>query len=102
MAISDNLTVTSVQARKAILKAFKAKRPVFLWGPPGIGKSEVVADITNELGGFMIDLRMAQMEPLTCVVSPTSTKITARWTGLRPLICPIVNLLASTQLSYCF
>ena len=63
MAISDNLTVTSVQARKAILKAFKAKRPVFLWGPPGIGKSEVVSDITKELGGHMIDLRMAQMEP---------------------------------------
>jgi len=61
--VSDNLTVTSVQARKAILKAFKAKRPLFLWGPPGIGKSEVVADITAELGGFMIDLRMAQMEP---------------------------------------
>jgi hypothetical protein len=62
-AVSDNLTVTSVQARKAILKAFKAKRPLFLWGPPGIGKSEVVADIAAELGGFMIDLRMAQMEP---------------------------------------
>ena len=61
--VSDNLTVTSVQARKAILKAFKVKRPVFLWGPPGIGKSEVVAEITEELGGFMIDLRMAQMEP---------------------------------------
>jgi ATPase family associated with various cellular activities (AAA) len=63
MPISDNLTVTSVQARKAILKAFKNKRPIFIWGPPGIGKSEVVADTTNELGGFMIDLRMAQMEP---------------------------------------
>lgn len=61
--ISDNLTVTSVQARKAMLAAFKAKRPVFLWGPPGIGKSEVVSEITDELGGFMIDLRMAQMEP---------------------------------------
>ena len=61
--VSDNLTVTSVQARKAILKAFKVKRPVFLWGPPGIGKSEVVSEITEELGGFMIDLRMAQMEP---------------------------------------
>jgi hypothetical protein len=61
--VSDNLTVTSVQARKALLKAFKTKRPVFLWGPPGIGKSEVVAEITEELGGFMIDLRMAQMEP---------------------------------------
>jgi hypothetical protein len=61
--VSDNLTITSVQARKAILTAFKAKRPVFLWGPPGIGKSEVVEEITNELSGAMIDLRMAQMEP---------------------------------------
>jgi hypothetical protein len=62
-SVSDNLTITSVQARKAILKAFKAKRPLFLWGPPGIGKSEVVAEVTQELGGHMIDLRMAQMEP---------------------------------------
>ena len=61
--VSDNHTVTSVQTRKALLKAFEAKRPVFLWGPPGIGKSEVVAEVTAELGGFMIDLRMAQMEP---------------------------------------
>ena len=61
--VSDNLTITSVQARKAMLTAFKSKRPVFLWGPPGIGKSEVVSEITDELGGLMIDLRMAQMEP---------------------------------------
>ena len=61
--VSDNLTITSVQARKAMLTAFKAKRPVFLWGPPGIGKSEVVAEIAEELGGFVYDLRMAQMEP---------------------------------------
>jgi hypothetical protein len=61
--VSDNHTVTSVQARKAILSAFKTKRPIFLWGPPGIGKSEVVSEVTEELGGLMIDLRMAQMEP---------------------------------------
>ena len=61
--VSDNLTITSVQARKAMLKAFKAKRPIFLWGPPGIGKSEVVAEVAEELGGHVIDLRMAQMEP---------------------------------------
>ena len=59
----DTHTITSTQARKAILTAFKAKRPVFLWGPPGIGKSEVVQEITDELGGIMFDLRMAQMEP---------------------------------------
>jgi len=61
--VSDNLTVTSVQVRKAMLTAFKAKRPLFLWGPPGIGKSEVVAEVAAELGGAVIDLRMAQMEP---------------------------------------
>ena len=62
-SVSDNLTITSVQTRKAILKAFKAKRPLFLWGPPGIGKSEVVQEVADELNGFVIDLRMAQMEP---------------------------------------
>ena len=63
VATSEKHQITSDQARKAILTAFKAKRPVFLWGPPGIGKSEVVADIATELGGLTIDLRMAQMEP---------------------------------------
>ena len=62
-SVSDSLTITSVQARKAILKAFKTKRPIFLWGPPGIGKSEVVTEIAEELGGAIVDLRMAQMEP---------------------------------------
>jgi hypothetical protein len=59
----EHRTVTAVGARKAIQKCFKTKRPMFLWGPPGIGKSEVVADITRELGGFMIDLRLGQMDP---------------------------------------
>ncbi len=61
--MSDTRTVSSVQARKSLLAAFKVKRPVFLWGPPGIGKSELVEGITQELGGLMIDLRLGQMEP---------------------------------------
>jgi hypothetical protein len=63
MSSSENRTVTSNGARSALLRAFQVKRPVFLWGPPGIGKSEVVRDITTELGGYMIDLRLAQMDP---------------------------------------
>jgi hypothetical protein len=61
--MSDSRTVTAIQARKSLLKAFRVKRPLFLWGPPGIGKSELVENITNELGGLMIDLRLGQMEP---------------------------------------
>jgi len=61
--MSDTRTVTAVRARKSLLKAFKVKRPLFLWGPPGIGKSELVENITRDLGGYMIDLRLGQMEP---------------------------------------
>ena len=61
--MSETRTVTANQATKAINKAFKTKRPVFLWGPPGIGKSEVVEGITKSLGGLMIDLRLSQMDP---------------------------------------
>ena len=59
----EHRTVTAVGARKAIQKCFAKKRPLFLWGPPGIGKSEVVAGITESLGGLMIDLRLGQMDP---------------------------------------
>jgi hypothetical protein len=61
--ISMENTITPSEARSRVMRAFKNKRPVFLWGPPGIGKSEVVADITMELNGHMIDLRMGQLEP---------------------------------------
>ena len=61
--MSESRTVTSLQAKKSLLKAFQVKRPLFLWGPPGIGKSELVEGIANELNGLMIDLRLGQMEP---------------------------------------
>ena len=63
MAVSENRSVSPSEARSRVLRCFKNKRPVFLWGPPGIGKSELVANLTEELGGHMIDLRLGQMEP---------------------------------------
>ena len=38
----ENIAVRQVgpnNAKKAIARAFKKKRPFFIWGPPGIGKS---------------------------------------------------------------
>ncbi len=61
--VNENRTVTPAEARNRVLRCFKQKRPVFLWGPPGVGKSEVIAGLTEELGGHMIDLRLGQMEP---------------------------------------
>ena len=50
-------------ANKAIAKSISTRRPTFLWGPPGIGKSEVVAQIGEATGREVIDVRLALWEP---------------------------------------
>ena len=37
--------------------------PVMLWGPPGIGKSQMVAQVAEEQNVEVIDIRLSQMEP---------------------------------------
>lgn len=62
----DNLSVKPSLVKTIALRAMKANRPLFIWGPPGIGKSELVDSITysGELGNaIMLDLRLALMEP---------------------------------------
>jgi hypothetical protein len=86
--MSDTRTVTSVQARKSLLKAFSKKRPLFLWGPPGIGKSELVADIAQELGGHMIDLRLGQMEPTDIRGIPFYNKDSGKMDWAEPVDLP--------------
>ncbi len=40
------------------------KQPVFLWGPPGIGKSQVVRQCAEDLGLQLIDLRAVLLDPV--------------------------------------
>ena len=37
--------------------------PVMLWGPPGVGKSQMVTQIGQRHGMPVIDIRLSQMEP---------------------------------------
>jgi MoxR-like ATPase len=37
--------------------------PVMLWGPPGVGKSQIVAKIARHHAVPLIDIRLSQMEP---------------------------------------
>jgi hypothetical protein len=40
-----------------------ANTPVMLWGPPGVGKSQIIAQIAQNHGVPLIDIRLSQMEP---------------------------------------
>ena len=56
-------TVSPNQAKKSIHRAFKKQRPLFIWGPPGIGKSDIIHQIGNELEALVIDVRLSLWEP---------------------------------------
>ena len=37
--------------------------PVMVWGPPGVGKSQIVAEVADKHDVPLIDIRLSQMEP---------------------------------------
>lgn len=70
------------ELQEIILEAYKKKVPVFVWGPPGIGKSQVIKqtarliaennnleysenvnDINDEKKFMFIDIRISQLDP---------------------------------------
>ena len=62
--MSEARTLTPNKAKNALQFAMRKKRPIFLWGPPGIGKSDIVAQITRSLSNsHLIDIRLSLWEP---------------------------------------
>ena len=41
----------------------KHHTPVMLWGPPGVGKSQIIGQVAEHHGAPVIDIRLSQMEP---------------------------------------
>jgi len=57
-------TVSPNGAKASITHALKKKRPIFLWGPPGIGKSDIVSQICDTFSNsHLIDIRLSLWEP---------------------------------------
>jgi len=61
--MSESRQLTANEIRQAVMRCFEVNRPAFIWGPPGIGKSDLVKGMAKELGGALIDLRLGQLEP---------------------------------------
>lgn len=53
--------------------------PVMLWGPPGVGKSQMVAQVAEKHGVPVIDIRLSQMEPSDLRGIPFRKEETVEW-----------------------
>ena len=76
--MSDRTVKPSV-AKDLIKRCIQARRPVFLWGPPGIGKSDIIEQIGKEQDRPVIDIRLILMDPTDIkgipYYNPTSGKM---------------------------
>jgi len=90
--MSDTRTITSKDARTSIARCFETKRPVFLWGPPGIGKSDLIEGIAIAMNALVIDLRLGQMEPTDLRGIPFYNKDTGTMDWAPPVDLPNTEL----------
>jgi len=57
------VAIGASDVRLAVIRAMAVKMAPMIWGPPGIGKSELIAGIAKEQNRPMIDMRLLIMEP---------------------------------------
>src|SRR3989344_1369249 len=52
---------------------------IFMWGPPGVGKSDTVGQVADAEGLRMVDLRLALMDPTDLRGIPVPEDGKAKW-----------------------
>lgn len=56
--------MTPAQISAALRTLVSIRQPVFLWGPPGVGKSQLVAQAARDLGMALRDIRAVLLDPV--------------------------------------
>ncbi len=57
----------------------KVRKPAFLWGSPGVGKSEVVAQVAASQAIRLVDIRAILLDPVDLRGLPTVENGKAAW-----------------------
>jgi len=65
--------------RQALEVCVKAKRPACVWGSPGIGKSDTMKQMAEELSRQLIDLRAVLLDPVDLRGLPTVKDGLSKW-----------------------
>ena len=69
-----------IRNAESLLKAYMAADvPAFLWGAPGVGKSDLVRKIAKDDGSKLIDLRAVLLDPVDLRGLPSVEQGEARW-----------------------
>ncbi len=53
-----------LQVISSLHTLIKIKQPIFLWGAPGIGKSQIIAQVAKEKNYNLIDIRAVLLDPV--------------------------------------
>lgn len=61
--VIETSTINPSRLITAIQHSINRKRPLFIWGQPGIGKSDLVAQVAKLQKRPLIDIRLPLMEP---------------------------------------
>lgn len=71
--------MTPNELQQTIQTAYHTKLPLFIWGSPGIGKSDIVRQAARSLDIKLIDLRAALLDPIDLRGFPQITGNTTAW-----------------------
>ena len=74
------------ELKTAIAFALDHDKPVWIWGAPGIGKSQAVAQVAHERGAALVDIRLSMFDPVDLRGLPAAIDGETVW--LRPGIWP--------------
>ena len=55
------------------------QKPAFIWGASGIGKSEIIAKVADEIGYNLIDVRVSLLDPVDLRGVPSVENGTTKW-----------------------
>lgn len=94
MSTVENHTIRLSEAKKYIKHAaVRRKRPVMIWGPPGVGKSDIVESIVTDLVATgkkakLYDMRLSMCEPTDIMGIPYYNQDTGTMAWAPPALLP--------------
>jgi hypothetical protein len=80
------------EAARFLLTAYELRLPVFLWGKPGIGKSNLIRDFAHEHAMDLIDLRLTTLESCDLRGLPRINHETGQTEWMRPEFLPEIDV----------